>query len=399
MIDGDRVNAAPGALLMEGDQVIAAGQPKRIGEIDDARVVELPESVLMPALVNAHAHLDLSHIDPTPFEGSFVEWIAMIRQRRATTDKSIRAAVERGIELSLAGGTAIVGDIAGVESLAPLHALRASALHGVSFVEVFGTGSRSPGAESRIGDLIREVPLHGGGVALGLQPHAPYSCGPEVYAAAAAARRPLSTHLHETLEEIAFSERGDGPIRDMLQRFGVFEEGVGGFGRRPAAWVGELLASCAWLAVHLNYAEDSDLEALRGSRATVVYCPRASSYFRHPAAGRPPHRYREMAGRGIPVALGTDGLVCLSRSDRISVLDEVRHLFRQDGGDPQSLLRMATVHGAVALEIDPALVTLRPGRSLGILAVPTEVQCTDPIQAILRGDARPRWLQGPCQSG
>ena len=173
VIDGDRINAAPGVLLMQGDQIVAAGDPKRIGAVEDARVVELPDSVLMPALVNAHTHLDLSHIEPTPFEGSFVEWIAMVRKRRASTDQSSRAAVERGIELSLAGGTAIVGDIAGVGSLAPLHSLRASALHGVSFVEIFGMGSRSRRAVLRIHELIRDEPHHEGGVALGLQPHAP----------------------------------------------------------------------------------------------------------------------------------------------------------------------------------------------------------------------------------
>jgi cytosine/adenosine deaminase-related metal-dependent hydrolase len=63
-----------------------------------------------------------------------------------------------------------------------------------------------------------------------------------------------------------------------------------------------------------------------------------------------------MLTAGLPVALGTDSALVIGDSPTISVLDEMRFLWRRDGTDPMHLVAMATVHGARALGIDPALV-------------------------------------------
>jgi imidazolonepropionase-like amidohydrolase len=111
----------------------------------------------------------------------------------------------------------------------------------------------------------------------------------------------------------------------------------------------------------LNYLDDAGLELLSrevgaAGCSVPVYCPRASEFFRHPVPGHPPHRYREMLTAGLPVALGTDSALVIGDSPTISVLDEMRFLWRRDGTDPMHLVAMATVHGARALGIDPALV-------------------------------------------
>jgi cytosine/adenosine deaminase-related metal-dependent hydrolase len=58
---------------------------------------------------------------------------------------------------------------------------------------------------------------------------------------------------------------------------------------------------------------------------------------------------------GITVALGTDSIINLpppgtdADSWRISVLDEMRRLWKRDRTDPRTLLAMATTNGAAAL--------------------------------------------------
>ncbi|MFZ4576131.1 MAG: amidohydrolase family protein, partial [Phycisphaerales bacterium] len=170
-----------------------------------------------------------------------------------------------------------------------------------------------------------------------------------------------------------------------------------GLGRSPVGHLREVLALRPMLVAHVNDCGDDDLEVLRQTGTRVVYCPRASSYFGHE---RPfgPHRYRDMLSAGIPVALGTDSVICLARSDRISVLDEMRVLSRRDGVDPRTLVTMATRNGALALGIDDERVGLRVGdRPLGVIAVEVGTERgwqIDPLVAAMASDAPPEWVVG-----
>jgi cytosine/adenosine deaminase-related metal-dependent hydrolase len=376
--------------------VVAAGSPESVGAPDDATVVDLPRSVLLPALVNVHAHLDLTHIGPQPPRPDFVQWVHLVRDRRATDDVEIARSVTDGARLARAGGTAIVGDIAGAASAASVRALQDSGLAGVSFLEVFGLGRRQAGAIEIMNHAIDDLPRIRGGVRLGLQPHAPYSCGPAVYRAAARTGLPLSTHLAETLEEIQLLTDGDGRLRSLLEELGAWDPSIDWPGCHPVEALADVFAQTPVLAAHLNYLGQAHLARLATWPITVAYCPRASAYFGHPRDGCPPHCYPAMLDAGIRVALGTDSLVCLDTPDRIGVLDDMRYLYRRDGTDPIVLLRMATTAGAEALGFDPALVTMSSGLVAGVLAAPVDpALATDPLRQVLERDDPPSWVVGP----
>jgi cytosine/adenosine deaminase-related metal-dependent hydrolase len=396
VVDGAGIAAAPGVVLLEGRRIVAAGAPQSVGMPADALVVDHLDAVVMPALVNAHCHLDLSHIGPVGFEGGFARWLENVRDRRATTDDAIAASVGRGIEMITAGGTALVGDIAGAGSPVPLEVLRRAPLAGVSYVEVFGHGRRQGGA---IAAMRRTVALDGGeagGVRLGLQPHAPYSCGPEVYREAAALGVPLATHLAETVDEIRFVAEREGPFVDLLKGLGAWDETIEAHHRHPVEAVAEWIDAASCLAAHVNYVEAAHLPLLAARGFRVVYCPRASRYFGHPVPGRTGHRYRSMLEMGIDVALGTDSVLCLDTPDRMSVLDEMRLLHGRDGTDPRLLLRMATVNGASALGVDPTFVTLAPGPVAGLLLARIDPdRDVDPLRQSLDNQDAPHWLLPP----
>jgi cytosine/adenosine deaminase-related metal-dependent hydrolase len=215
-----------------------------------------------------------------------------------------------------------------------------------------------------------------GRVRLGLQPHAPTTVALSTYRRvsddAAQMSMPLCTHLAETVEERRFVERGDGPQRELLERLGVWDDSALeelARGQHPVAHLASVLERNRYLAVHVNDCDDAALETLARTGTSVAYCPRASEYFvaaRHFGA----HRYREMLEAGITVALGTDSIVNLpARSASVntggmSVLDEMRLLYRRDGTDPAQLLKMATINGAAALGLDP--VWFEFGRVWGV---------------------------------
>jgi cytosine/adenosine deaminase-related metal-dependent hydrolase len=400
-VDAERVRAAPAALLVEDGKIVAVGAPESIGTPSDARVLEHRDAVLVPALVNAHAHLDLSHLEPMPYAGDFTAWIEMIRLRRHTDEAGIEAAVRKGVDLLRAGGTALVGDIAGAGSAVPIRVLRELGVPGVGYLEVFGVGAGQSRAIERLRQAVEEIPDEASGLRLGLSPHAPYSCGPEVYRAALELGNPVATHLAETPEELQHMVEGSGPLTEFLVRLGLIDRDVAVPGRHPVDALGDARVGShptgPLTAVHLNYLEPRHVERLATwEQFSVAYCPRASTYFGHPRAGGSPHRYRELMAAGITVALGTDGLLCIDTPDRISVLDEMRLLYRRDGAPPRLLLGMATVSGARSLGFDPEPYTLRPGATAGILAVGIDpASGADPLEQVLRRADPPRWVIGP----
>ncbi len=407
IVDAAGCRASGGAaLLVQAGAVLAAGAREKVERHPQAAEADRrdwPGCVLLPGLVNAHVHLDLTHIGPQPYDpgGGFTGWADLIRRERACAAGEIAAAVRQGIELSRRGGTCLIGDIAGVGSLVPLEVLRESGLGGVSYVELFGQGDGQAGAIGLLEVLRGEAARAGasGWGRLGVQPHAPYSAGPALYEAAARSGLPVTTHLAETLEERRFIERGDGPLRTLIESIGKWNEAIlegeraVGRGRHPIEHLEPYLARAPWLVAHVNDLGEGEarrrhLELLARTDTSVVYCPRASDYFRR-SNDFGPHAYRDMLAAGVNVALGTDSIVCLppTEADRLSVLDEMRFLYKRDGTVPSTLLAMATLNGARALGFDPSLVTFEHGPIAGMIAVPIESECNEPMRAVLESDA------------
>lgn len=412
VVDG-RVVAQRVRVLAAGPGDEVRGHPGASG----ARVLDLPGHVILPGLVNAHAHLDLTHVGPRGYDhaGGFVGWIEMVRSARRIEGDGIRSSVRRGVEMLLAGGVVLVGDIAGAAGkprLEPWEELSKGPIGGVSYLEFFAIGTReSPGISAAEAALER-ARSSCGGVRLGLQPHAPYTVSPGAYrwAMEAASRGglALSTHLAESSEEHRLVSRADGPLRQLLEDMGIWTEGLARVfdgGLTPVAHV-----ASAWegvsrpgglSVVHVNDASERDVGILaRLSERVglvVVYCPRASAYFRHEERFGP-HPYRRLMDAGVPVALGTDSVISLPAESveggegRISTLDEMRFLFRRDGVEPRTLLSMATSAGARALGMDGEGFEFRDGASVrGVVAVEAPGE-GDPLADVLRSDAPPRLL-------
>ncbi len=434
VLDPAGVALAPGTLVVElsptgstptyAIRVLACDRP---GAIDKASTfagairVSLADSVLIPGLVNTHTHLDLSGVGPRPFDPSrpFADWLSMVVRERPRTDPEIEAAVNLGVDLLRRGGVVAVGDIAGAlgpsPTATPWKTLAASSMRGVSFVESFGMGPGRATAAASVRTLLEANPEGRSAdapVRLGLSPHAPVSVDRRAFAELAALAReyrlPLCTHLSESPDERLLIERGEGPVRAFLESMRLWDEqgpdGVGE-GRTPIGHMAELLGAGPTIAVHVNDASDRDIEILAETGTPVIYCPRASSYFRFDRS-LGPHRYREMRRAGVRVAIGTDSIINLPAScvqaggSGLSTLDDLRLLYQRGdfGGSAAALadlLSMATIEGAGLLGLDASGFTLSAGSSpLGIVAVPVGANRTgeSALERVFSGDFPPRLL-------
>ena len=359
-------HAQPGAVAVCDGRILAAGRVDDVAralarqpdcELDHGSVV------LMPAFVNAHAHLDLAAIGPRPFDGSFADWAAAVAHDRPPDPDAIAAALAQGLAASQQAGVGWVGDIAGSE-----HAVRAwlaldptEVPGGVSWLECFGIGRRQHAAADRAEALLtalRAAAPATSRVRVDLQPHAPFSAGPALYARAMALGAP-ATHLAETPEEHRFVAHGDGPLADLLRSFGSWDDSIVAQHCSPVRALADQLACGSWVLAHCNYLDDDDLDLLAARPGvSIAYCPVASEYFGHVG-----HRYSELLARGVNVCLGTDSVLCQPADEPQphGILAQARRLWRRDRTDPDLLLAMATVRGARALGLPPRTATLTPG--------------------------------------
>ncbi|MFA7238375.1 MAG: amidohydrolase family protein, partial [Phycisphaeraceae bacterium] len=299
------IEAAPGSIAWEiaanGERrILAAGEPEVVmGVIGDRRWVETqrPGALIVPGLVNAHVHLDLTDVGRQPFDGDFVSWVKMLQGKRDGSEQGVRAAVRRGAAMSLAAGVTTVGDIAwwrGAEW--SIDGLRRTGLRGVAFAEIIGLDEHYPTQPMRSLKQAMAMERDAGGVRVGLEAHAPYSTGREIYEAVTkeAERENVAvcTHLAEMEAEFDFVRNASGIFRGFMEELGTWREEYEAMydgGCRPVEWMEQWLKRRRWLLAHCNYVNDEEIELLAGCGASVAYCPRASEYFGHRG-----HRYREM---------------------------------------------------------------------------------------------------------
>lgn len=358
--------------------VVLIGGAKIIGCIPRGQAnadVDLGNVAVLPGLVNAHTHLDLSGVSaPVPFTGDFTDWLrAVIAFRRTRSPRDVEADIRKGLRECLARGVTLLGDIsAGGESW---DVLTSSPIRAVVFREVLGlTAERAQSASS---SLHEWVAAHDsvGNCHPGVSPHAPYSTRIDLYRESGSLAHerslPLMTHLAETPEETELLSHRQGPLLTFLEQMGVWDEG--GLVRDFAEVIRLSETAPRVALVHGNYL---DPDVPLPPHATVVFCPRTHAHFRHR-----PHPFRALLARGVRVALGTDSLA--SNPD-LDVLAEARFVRRTcPDVDPAILLRMITLSGAEALGWEGEAGSLAAGKSADLVAVPLPGRDGEPHRLVL----------------
>lgn len=390
--DAAGTDARPGAVLVRDGVVVAAGEPASLpaDAVGQAEAIDRRGCLLLPAMVNAHTHLELSSIGPQPYDqaAGFVGWVQMLRSHWPNDpgpgnlpdpEWFVRGA-EVGAALSRESGVQAVGDISRFALLDTTR--RAAGLDGVTYLELFGLGP--PFNEPALRAISQATQ--------GLQPHAPYSAGPTLYEHAARTGLPISTHLAETRDEAAFVGELTGAKLDFIRSIGRWDDAFAAYyGNKlsPVRWMRPHLEAAAdaggWLAAHCNYVDDEDIKLLADTNTSVAYCPIASEYFGHTG-----HRYRAMLDAGVNVCLGTDSIVCASPDDPqpLGLLGAMRRLYQRDQTDPGTLLAMATTHGAKALRLDHGYATLKPGAPARLVCIAIDRDDpADPLTQMLCGHA------------
>lgn len=353
-------------------------------------------AAIVPGLVNAHTHLDLSGLRrrcPPSSAALFTDWLRqVIRHRRSQTIAQVEADIRTGLEQSITNGTTLLGDI--TAQGASWSTLVDAPIRSVVFHEVLGLPrGRAEDAGRAVAAWLECHPARPN-CRPGVSPHAPYSVHSSLFETAAELavkhRAPLASHVAETLAELQLLQEHGGPFVDFLRELDVWEEG--GLAKSAADVVRLCAAAPRVLLIHGNYLP---LETPLPPHVSLVYCPRT-----HAAFGHAPHPCRQRLAKGVNVALGTDSLA--SNPD-LDLLAEARFLFdRKIETEGATLLRMATLNGARALGWQDETGGLTPGKSADLVVLPLpDRACDDPHELIFASHervsavlCRGKWIHG-----
>jgi len=389
-------------MLLSAQYLLPIDRPPVKGgwvEIDAGRVVQigngripsgardLGDVALLPGLVNAHTHLELSwlagRIRPA---ASMVDWIRALVAERAAGPAGGDAEATRAARAAAAdmrtSGTVLVGDVA--NSWMSLPVLREAGFGGVVFHELLGFNRENPAsAVHQAWQHVDEVAGDDGAAPLRLSvvAHAPYSTSPALFSEIAREDhgRPLSVHLAESADEVDFLHTGRGPFRALLEDLGAWNPQW----QVPQCDPVEYLRRMGYLkpgllAVHAVHVTDDGLEVLREAGAVVVTCPRSNEW-----VGAGPPRLAHFYTAGVPVAIGTDSL---ASAPSLSLFDELAEMRRiAPEVTAASLLDSATRVGARALGQASAFGTIAPGKQAAFVTVAIPPGTTDVEEYLVSG--------------
>jgi aminodeoxyfutalosine deaminase len=377
---------AGGVVSVERDLITA------VGAYDEGPVEDLGRVAVLPGLVNAHTHLELSWMrGRVPPCASMPAWAAsLMALRRGVTPDPPEPIVD-AIREARASGTCLLGDV--TNTLATYEPLIDSELSAVLFRELIGFAAPDPdarvaAASAQIADLTPIAWLRPS-----IAAHAPYSVSPALLQAIARANagKPLSIHLGESAQELDFLRDGSGEWRRLLEAVGAWNPSWDVPACGPVEYLDRLgMVTRDLIAVHGVQFTDADLSRLTGAGATVVACPRSN---RWTGAGVPP--IDRFYASGVRVAVGTDSLASVDDLNLFAELAEVRRL--APGVAAARILESATLAGAEALGFASELGSIEPGKRAQLLAVRVPAGVTDVEQYLVSGidPGDIRWIDEP----
>lgn len=381
LFDGYSMRPPGDVLVTSLDGTVEAIIPA--GEAGDD--IEIVSGTVCPGFINAHCHLELSHLKGLVPPGTgLVEFLVQVVTKRDTVTADIQQAIREADAYMYTAGISAVGDICNTADTFPVK--QQSRIAWTNFVEVLSfrdeTARERVQHYTAVRDRFRTLPVQpyrGASIARSsLVPHAPYSISPLSYRLIdeATAGEVISMHNQETPAEDELFLHGGGDFLRLYQQFGSTSSPNPVTGRSslqsilPRFTHGQTL-----LLIHNTCTSEADLrfaldyEQENGMQVYFCLCPNANLYIEQ---RMPP--VDMLLQSGAKIVLGTDSL---SSNYQLSIAEEIKTIL---GHIPsitlETLLGWATLQGAKALRRDDLLGSFEKGKRPGGVLMDDNLQPT-----------------------
>jgi aminodeoxyfutalosine deaminase len=337
------------------------------GNLEEKANIEFFSGVLVPGFVNAHCHLELSHLHGAfPEKAGLPEFLKNVVIQRREESEIVLEAARKADLLMWKNGIVAVGDISnGSDSF---RVKTDSKIYYHTFIEALGF---SPARAERAFDwaefCLEEARLYG--LSASIVPHSPYSISSDLFKLISAKAETddsiLSIHNQESLAEDELYISREGEIaRHLEENLGIDISGFIPTGKRALSSILDYLPKKNYLLlVHNIYTTQQDIYLINSSREPgctwLVLCPGSNLYIEN----RLPDIPLFMRNK-LPVCIGTDSL---SSNHQLSIIEEMKLIQQYFPEIPiGEMVTWATKNGAEALKLNQQLGTIEIGKHPGI---------------------------------
>ncbi|MFN0178699.1 MAG: amidohydrolase family protein [Gemmatimonadales bacterium] len=327
----DRSPMFDAAILIDAEGRIAElGPAGNVPSPPGGQTAHFAGAALLPGLVNAHTHLELTGLAGKVDDADFTRWIRGVRELKADlTADWFATAARQGVRDCFAAGITYVLDTG--DSGAVFGALIELGGAGTVYQEVFGphpdqVATSLAELTEKAATARSKAPRR---VNVGISPHAPYTVSAPLYRAVArlaqVGRYPIAVHLAESPAETAFVVHGQGPFADAWQARGIppladQRPNDPAARRSPVAWLdAQGILTPQTLVIHAVQVDAQDVAILAERNVGVAICPLSNRRHGH---GDPP--LKAMRQAGIKVGVGTDSVLSVGKLDLFAEMRAAR---------------------------------------------------------------------------
>lgn len=344
-----------GAVAVRDGRILHVGDRRWVLETLALRGAEYAEErwegVIAPGLVNAHTHLQYTHMAEvaTRTYNGFEDWSDAFDVVYEGGVHDWAAAAAAGAQMSLAAGVTAAADV--VTDPEALSALHDAGMHGIAYWEVSGASNAGwEATRDAVREQLRRIPTPPGA---GVSPHAPYSLDVQPLLELPDLVREEGLRLHIHLAEAHMEREFDAPSgHGSWPELGIDSfralrsRGIGVSSTQFVDHLGVLGPDCH--IAHGVYANAEDRALLRARGTSVALCPRSNEVI---GLDMPP--VAAYLREGNPISVGTDSLSSSPSLDLLADVAMLHRLARSQGyrGDDlhHRLFAAATLGGAAAL--------------------------------------------------
>lgn len=354
-------------------------------QLDSDQIIHY-KGVLIPGFVNAHCHLELSHMKGIiPEHTELIPFLqGVMTHRFGATDEQKKTARHEAYQELLNNGVIAVGDI--VNTTDTIELRQADKLHVHSFIEAIGfteTHAQQRMDESgKVYGAFAQQKEIAHKLRQSIVPHAPYSISPALFRLIDKHQpgSTISIHNQETAAENEYYETKGGKVNDLLQGFGIDDSFFAASGKSSLhTYLPYFTAAHRYILVHNTFTKAEDVRFAQTHAGEVYWClcPNANLYIENMLPDIP-----MLMQEGAAICIGTDSL---SSNHELSVLSELMSI-KQRYPDIQweTLISWGTLNGARALELEEYCGSIAPGKKPGIVLIDDpEINMQPKIKRIL----------------
>lgn len=387
-----------GAIVIRDDKIVAIGkasdlEKKYAGE----QTYDYRLSALIPGFVDTHTHLEYTAMRGLVDDVPYGQWKSKLMAYEALFDQQdwIDSARLGALE-ALASGITTIADI--TQTGASGYAAQATGLRGIIYREVEGMERHLLGQvmSDALADIAAwENDFDPALLEVGIAPHSPYSCHPELFEAVrdfAADGRPVAMHLAGSREEYQFVKYGSSMLGfDVREQYDKQAPLWLPTGVSPVRYVDQyrIYNVPRFLAIHCTQVDSEDIAILKRSQVSIAHCPRCNAKL---GMGTAP--IDEFLEAGLTVGLGTDSPAAANTMGMFTEMatgmliqrshsTRIRNRFLS----ARQYLKFATLDGARALGLDRRVGSLEPGKQADLVVIDlthsAQVPTRDPESAIV----------------